>query len=96
MMTQDWTEPPERRPRLPANDRVLIEGLNEPAWAINWSATGLCVLAEEPLEERSRVRVQLPERYTRCDARVVWVQTFPDGVLAGLSFLEVERGVALG
>jgi hypothetical protein len=37
--------------------------------------------------------VELPERYTRCEAIVVWTQAFPDGMLAGLRFEDVERTV---
>jgi len=79
-----------RRPRLPANDRVII-GDDEAGWTINWSPTGACVVAEEVMQCGDRVAITFPERYARGEAKVVWTQVFPDGCLAGLEFLSLNR-----
>jgi hypothetical protein len=94
MSTLDEHGRASRVPRVPANDRVWIEGHAEMAWSINWSPTGLCVLAAGALEPEGRVTVELPDRYARCDATVVWARRHRDGVVAGLRFEGVERAVA--
>jgi hypothetical protein len=81
----------ERKPRLPANDRVRIDGIAAEAWAVNWSRTGSCLLVEEELKNGQRVNVEFPDRYVRGEAQVVWSQRFPDGCLVGLEFIKLDR-----
>ena len=83
----------DRRPRLPANDIVLLGSEEEPAWVVNWSGNGFCVITENVLRTGDRVRVDLPERYMRGEATVVWIKQHQDGCLAGLEFTEVDRRV---
>jgi hypothetical protein len=81
----------DRRPRLPANDRVMIEGFDAPAWAINWSPDGCCIVSERAVREGESLCVELPERYARAEAKVVWSRIRCDGCLAGLEFLALDR-----
>ena len=81
----------ERHPRLPANDRVMIQGLSTTSWTVNWSGSGFCLLSEEQIHEGQRVNVEFPDRYMRGEANVIWALDFADGCLAGLEFLSVER-----
>ena len=80
-----------RYPRLPANDRVLIQGLSDPAWVVNWSAKGFCALSDGVLEEGQRLQVRFPERFAKGEATVVWSQCFPDGCLAGFQLVSLHR-----
>lgn len=80
-----------RCPRLPANDRVLIRGIEGEAWAVNWSSMGCCLMAERPLVDGFRYMIEFPDRYARGLAGVVWTRAQPDGCLAGLRFLSLDR-----
>jgi hypothetical protein len=80
-----------RRPRLPANDRVVIEGIDGAAWAINWSASGCCVVSEEVVRCGETLRIELPDRFARGEATVVWTRVHVDGCLAGLAFRSLDR-----
>jgi hypothetical protein len=81
----------DRRPRLPANDRVIIEGIDGQAWAINWSRSGCCVVSEGPVRQGETLRVELPDRFARAEATVVWSRVRCDGCLAGLEFRSLDR-----
>lgn len=80
-----------RQPRLPANDRAIIQGLGGDAWTVNWSSRGFCLLAELQLNQGERYSIDFPDRYTRAVADVVWAKHLPDGCLAGLAFQQLER-----
>lgn len=84
----------QRQPRLPANDRVKIQGHAGIAWTVNWSRSGSCLLTEEAIEIGELLDVEFPERYARCKAEVVWAQSYHDGCLIGLEFLQLKRGAA--
>ncbi len=85
----------ERRPRLPANDRVMIQGMKGAAWTVNWSPQGVCLLSENALWRGECFEVEFPDRYSRGVASVVWARQLPDGCLAGLEFRSLERRAVL-
>ena len=85
---------PQRSPRLPANGRVKISGVAAAAWTVNWSPRGSCILVEGELPETDHLHVEFLDRYTWGEAEVVWKQSFPDGCLAGLQFIRLERGAS--
>jgi hypothetical protein len=82
----------KRKPRLPSNERVIIEGdESTEAWTVNWSREGMCILTERNLEVGEGLRLDLPERHAKALVRVIWVQVHRDGCLAGVEFVSLDR-----
>lgn len=83
----------DRRPRLPANDKVRIRGFPGAAWTINWSSHGFLLVSEDMFCEGDSVHVEFPDRYSSGIANVIWARHLPDGCLAGFEFQTLDRRV---
>ena len=93
MKDADSTPRSDRKPRLPANDRVRIEGFSGAAWTINWSSTGFLLLTEDMFLAGDSVRVDFPDRYASGIASVIWARHLPDGCLVGFELQTLDRRV---